>query len=473
MSSIVRKTTAQAAATVSRSLKTRRSSSPILSDLPSRPIKRARTLQSQSSLVVDHDQDDDDGFVKGEESQVTLVANEVSTLVIESQTSTIVADVDADEKKPRIKAQRKKKGAVEPSVGDFPPRVSREWKVGAHISAAGGIEQAIPNAAKIGAEAFALFLKSQRQWNAKPLSKESIEGFKSRMNTFGYDFKHVFPHGSYLVNLGNPDKEKREKSYECFLDDLIRCEQVGIGLYNFHPGSTVGGCTVDESIKHIADSLNRAHKATSSVVTVVENMAGAGNVIGGTFEQLAQIIEGVEDKKRVGICLDTCHMFASGYDIRTKEAYEKTMAKFESVVGFKYLSGLHLNDSKTELGSKKDRHESLGLGHVGLRAFAFMMRDERLKGLPMVLETIVEEAWPKEIEILQRMADPTIPEDELDFDAMTNEIREEVKKHAKEENKAKKEKKEKKEKKPKAAASKSKKAKKAESDEDASEDEDD
>ncbi|KAG8805331.1 hypothetical protein FRC19_007939 [Serendipita sp. 401] len=227
-----------------------------------------------------------------------------------------------NESKSKTTVARKKKGAAEPSPDDFPPRASKEWKVGAHISAAGGIEQAIPNAAKIGAEAFALFLKSQRQWNSKPLSKQSIANFKSRMDTFGYDLKHVLPHGSYLVNLGNPDKEKREKSYECFLDDLQRCEQVGIGLYNFHPGSTVGGCTVEESIKNIADSLNRAHKATSSVVTVVENMAGAGNIIGGTFEQLAKIIDGVEDKKRVGVCLDTCHLFAAGYDIRTKEAYE-------------------------------------------------------------------------------------------------------------------------------------------------------
>ncbi|KAG8847652.1 hypothetical protein FRB91_011547 [Serendipita sp. 411] len=375
-----------------------------------------------------------------------------------------------NESKPKTTVPRKKKGAAEPSPDDFPPRASREWKVGAHISAAGGIEQAIPNAAKIGAEAFALFLKSQRQWNSKPLSKESIANFKSRMDTFGYDLKHVLPHGSYLVNLGNPDKEKREKSYECFLDDLQRCEQVGIGLYNFHPGSTVGGCTVEESIKNIADSLNRAHKATSSVVTVVENMAGAGNIIGGTFEQLAKIIDGVEDKKRVGVCLDTCHLFAAGYDIRTKEAYEETMEKFESIVGFKYLCGLHLNDSKTGLGSKKDRHESLGLGHIGLRAFGFLMRDDRLKGLPMVLETIVEEAWPKEVEILQRMADPTIPEDELDFEAMTEEIKAEVKKHAKEESKPKKEKKEKK---PKATKSKAKKAKKEESDEELSDDDND
>ncbi|KAG9024848.1 hypothetical protein FS842_005387 [Serendipita sp. 407] len=328
MSSIVRKATAQATVAMSHSIKTRRSSSPIMSDLPSRPLKRARTLKSEPSV---------DELVKEEESQVTLVAKEVSTLVIESQASTIVATDEhedavkversksstmGNESKPKTTVPRKKKGAAEPSPDDFPPRASREWKVGAHISAAGGIEQAIPNAAKIGAEAFALFLKSQRQWNSKPLSKESIENFKLRMDTFGYDLKHVLPHGSYLVNLGNPDKEKREKSYECFLDDLQRCEQVGIGLYNFHPGSTVGGCTVEESIKNIADSLNRAHKATSSVVTVVENMAGAGNIIGGTFEQLAKIIDGVEDKKRVGVCLDTCHLFAAGYDIRTKEAYE-------------------------------------------------------------------------------------------------------------------------------------------------------
>lgn len=290
------------------------------------------------------------------------------------------------------------------------------------------------------------------------------------MATFGYDYGHILPHGSYLVNIGNPDKEKREKSYECFLDDLQRCEQLGIGLYNFHPGSTVGECTIEESITHVAESLNRAHEATSSVVTVVENMAGSGNVLGCNFDQLAQIIAQVRDKTRVGICLDTCHLFASGYDIRTREVYDETMNEFGRRVGFQYLRGLHLNDSKTPLNSKKDRHENIGIGHIGLRAFGFMMRDERLKGIPMVLETPLEEVWAKEIEVLQRIADTSIPEDELDFDAMRAEIEAEVKKYAKEP--AKKEKKEKKEKPAGKGKGKGKKPKKDEDEESALSDDD-
>ncbi|KIM22190.1 hypothetical protein M408DRAFT_333026 [Serendipita vermifera MAFF 305830] len=439
MSTTIRKSVSNTAGVVGRSQKSRRLSSASSNDvdLPPRPTKRAKTTKKEATP---------------EESQTTLVANAVADMGIESQ-DTAVNDASEMTKPP--KGGRKKKAAQEPTPADYPPRISREWKVGAHISAAGGIENAILNAAKIGAESFALFLKSQRQWAAKDLTSTSINGFKSRMETFGYDMKHVLPHGSYLVNLGNPDKEKRDKSYECFLDDLKRCEQVGIGLYNFHPGSTVKQCTPEQSISYIAECLNKAHKATKFVVTVLENMASP-NVIGGSLEQLAQIIAEVEDKTRVGVCLDTCHLFASGYDIRTRETYDATMAEFEEKVGFKYLKGLHLNDSKAAFNSKRDLHQHLGMGHIGLRAFGFLMRDDRMKGLPMVLETETEEVWPKEVEILQRMADPATPEDQFDFEAMAEEIKVEVKKYAKE-----KPEKPKKEAAPKKG--KGKKAKKAES----------
>ncbi|EGO21301.1 hypothetical protein SERLADRAFT_373106 [Serpula lacrymans var. lacrymans S7.9] len=289
--------------------------------------------------------------------------------------------------------------------------------IGAHVSAAGGIEKAVHNAAVIGANAFALFVKSQRKWTSPPLSPDSIEKFKSQMNTLGYSSSHVLPHGSYLINLGNPDEEKREKSYQCFLDDLQRCELLGLELYNFHPGSTVGQATKEESISLIAASLNRAHKATSSVVTVIENMAGAGNIIGSLFEDLAGIIRQVEDKSRVGVCLDTCHMFAAGYDISTKEGWNSyphrltlvSVSDFDTHIGLSYLRGLHMNDSKTPLASKKDRHENIGMGHLGLRAFHHIVTDPRLQNIPLVLETPsfeTTEIWTKEIETFMGKMNP-------------------------------------------------------------------
>lgn len=259
--------------------------------------------------------------------------------------------------------------------------------VGAHVSAAGGLYNAFINSKKIGGSAMALFLKSQRQWAAKPLEEETIVKFKDTCKELGFDMTKVLPHGSYLVNLGNPDDEKREKSYEAFLDELTRCDQLGIKLYNFHPGSTVGACSVEESIKHIADCINKAIKATSEVTVVIENMAGQGNVIGGKFEHLRDIIQLVEDKSRIGICLDTCHTFAAGYDLRSAKAYQKTMDQFEQIVGFKYLKAMHLNDSMTPHASGKDRHECIGKGHLGIEAFKNIMNDERLLGIPMVLET--------------------------------------------------------------------------------------
>ncbi|EGN95779.1 hypothetical protein SERLA73DRAFT_162523 [Serpula lacrymans var. lacrymans S7.3] len=336
------------------------------------------------------------------------------------------------------RTKRRKKDELEtPSYSD---RVSSPWKIGAHVSAAGGIEKAVHNAAVIGANAFALFVKSQRKWTSPPLSPDSIEKFKSQMNTLGYSSSHVLPHGSYLINLGNPDEEKREKSYQCFLDDLQRCELLGLELYNFHPGSTVGQATKEESISLIAASLNRAHKATSSVVTVIENMAGAGNIIGSLFEDLAGIIRQVEDKSRVGVCLDTCHMFAavSGFSrvsnvqltdfcramiYRLKKA---GISDFDTHIGLSYLRGLHMNDSKTPLASKKDRHENIGMGHLGLRAFHHIVTDPRLQNIPLVLETPsfeTTEIWTKEIEVLNRLSDLHGQDESALLEGLSDEIK--------------------------------------------------
>ncbi|KXN87179.1 putative endonuclease 4 [Leucoagaricus sp. SymC.cos] len=316
------------------------------------------------------------------------------------------------------RSARRTKKATEPET--FLPRVDSPWKVGAHVSAAGGVENAVTKAASIGATAFALFLKSQRKWTSPVLSEESITSFKEKMIEHKYSPDVVLPHGSYLINLGNPDQEKREKSYECFIDDLKRCESLGLKYYNFHPGSTVGTATKEESISLIAECINRAHRETDSVVTVIENMAGAGNVIGGDFSDLKGIIDGVVDKSRVGVCLDTCHSFAAGYDLRTKEAWESVIPlyilqyiadyvnKFDEEVGLSYLCGMHLNDSKVELGSHKDRHENIGLGHLGLSAFRNLMNDARVQNIPLILETPSFEApaelWAKEIAVLQSLS---------------------------------------------------------------------
>ncbi|EQB39760.1 endonuclease V [Sulfurimonas hongkongensis] len=272
--------------------------------------------------------------------------------------------------------------------------------VGAHTSASGGVFNAVENAVKIGARAFALFTKNQRQWVAKDLDKETIDKFKKALAESGILAKHVLPHDSYLINLGHPEADKLEKSREAFVDEIQRCEQLGLVKLNFHPGSHLKQISEDECIGIIADSINMALDKTSGVKAVIENTAGQGSNLGYTFEHLAQIIEKVEDKSRVGVCIDTCHMFVAGYDIRTKEAYEKTWNEFSDVVGFEYLMGMHINDSKPPLGSKKDRHHSIGEGEIGLDAFRFIMNDERMNDIPLILETIDASIWKEEIELL-------------------------------------------------------------------------
>ncbi|CAG8447480.1 1030_t:CDS:10 [Funneliformis caledonium] len=277
--------------------------------------------------------------------------------------------------------------------------------VGAHVSISGGVQNAIINSLIIRANAFAIFLRNQRRWTAPPLDPEKVKAFRENCIQHNYASKFILPHGSYLINLGNPDQVKREKSYQAFLEDLNRCELLGLSLYNFHPGSTVGQCTKEQSIQHIADCINKAHEETSSVTCVIENMAGAGNIIGSRFEELGDIISRVKDKSRVGVCIDTCHAFAAGYDLRTRKAYEKTMSEFSQQIGFQYLRGMHLNDSKTQLKSFRDRHANIGKGYLGLEAFRLIMNDDRLNEIPLILETPVGpddefSDWDKEIELL-------------------------------------------------------------------------
>ena len=273
-------------------------------------------------------------------------------------------------------------------------------RVGAHVSAGGGVENAPLNAKAIGAKAFALFTKNQRQWKAKPFTGDNIEKFRQNCKDAGYLPEHILPHDSYLINLGHPEKEGLEKSRDAFLDEMQRCEQLGLKMLNFHPGSHLKKIEEDACLKRIAESINIALDKTKDVSAIIENTAGQGTNMGFQFEHLAVIIENVEDKKRVGVCLDTCHTFTAGYDLRTKKAFKATMDEFEKVVGFKYLSGMHLNDSKPDLGARVDRHHSIGKGKLGVEPFRFIMNDKRFDEIPMVLETIDDTIWAEEIKLL-------------------------------------------------------------------------
>ncbi len=275
---------------------------------------------------------------------------------------------------------------------------------GAHVSAAGGVGKAPERAHQIGAGAFGLFTKNQRQWHAPALSQAAVDEFRAECERFGYANGQILPHDSYLINLGHPEEAELSKSREAFTDEMARCQQLGIDRLNFHPGATLGGISVDECLARIAESINIALEATEGVTAVIENTAGQGSGVGNRFEHLAQIIDGVEDKSRVGVCLDTCHTFAAGYDLSTAAACEATFAEFERVVGFRWLRGMHLNDALRPEGSHVDRHASLGEGFLGWECFRYIARDARFDGMPLILETPDESRWPSEIAALKELA---------------------------------------------------------------------
>ena len=272
--------------------------------------------------------------------------------------------------------------------------------IGGHVSAAGGVENAPLNAKAIGANAFALFTKNQRQWFSKPLTEENIKLFKENCEKEGFSPEYILPHDSYLINLGHPESEKLIKSQKAFLDELQRCEQLGLKYLNFHPGSHLGQYSEDECLKNVSESINLALAETEYVTAVIENTAGQGNNVGYKFEHLAKIIERVNYKSRVGVCIDTCHAYTSGYDLRNEESFHNTFQQFEKLVGFQYLKGMHINDSKKELGTRVDRHESIGKGFIGLDAFKFLMNDSRFNDIPLILETPNSEIWADEIKLL-------------------------------------------------------------------------
>ena len=273
--------------------------------------------------------------------------------------------------------------------------------VGAHVSIAGGVENAPKNAKALKATGFAMFTKNQRQWKAKDLSKEQIDTFKATMHELGYTADMVLPHDSYLINLGHPEEEKRQKSYDAFVDELKRVHQLGLNRLNFHPGSHLKQISEEQCLDRIAASLNSALAETEGVIAVIENTAGQGSNLGYKLEHLAHIIDKVEDKSRIGICIDTCHTFASGYDLRTPETIEAFFSELDEKIGIEYIKGFHLNGAKSEFASKVDRHHSLEQGNLGLEVFKYIMKDHRFDGIPMALETIDETLWAEEIELLK------------------------------------------------------------------------
>ena len=385
------------------------------------PVRRLdkRIEQLQHSKRV-RENEDDEGEEEVEEE--VEAGKEVEVIVVgrKRRRAGIAVTAEKQEEKEEEEEEElsheeghKDKKRLQKPATQMPPLAARStslgYFLGAHISSAGGVQHSILNSVHIGGNSFALFLRSQRRWNSPDLTPASISEFKAGLLTNSYNAKkHILPHGSYLVNLAHGDDEKWQQSYDYFLEDLKRCEKLGIGLYNFHPGHT-GLNPRSKSLLKIAMSLNRAHKETSGVVTLLENMAGHGtpeSILGSTLEDLCEVIEHVEDKTRVGVCIDTCHAFVAGYDLRTESAFETFWSDFDRIVGKKYLRAMHLNDSKAPLGSRRDLHQHIGQGYLGLEAFRLIMNCERLKDMPLVLETpMVDEgkSWAEEIKLLESL----------------------------------------------------------------------
>ncbi|RVX66976.1 hypothetical protein B0A52_09190 [Exophiala mesophila] len=348
---------------------------------------------------------------------VTEVKAEVKVSVKSPGRKSKAEEEDEDEgDTAKAKRQRKSQAQKDEEAMPLAARtIGSKMFVGAHTSIAKGVENAIHNSIHIGGNAFACFLKSQRKWDNPPLKDENREAFRKALIEHKYDAgKHIVPHGSYLVNLATEDKDKSKQSYDAFIDDLRRCEALGIKYYNFHPGGA-GQSPVGEAITRLANHLNRALSETRTVVPLLENMAGHGTLIGGRFSDLRDVIAQIkpEYRSRIGVCIDTCHAFAAGYDLRTPDAFEKTMKEFDETIGFQYLKAMHLNDSKAPFNSHRDLHQNIGLGFLGLRAFHSVMNEPRFQGLPLILETPSEKPDPKDPKGKKMIEDKTVWAEEI------------------------------------------------------------
>lgn len=269
--------------------------------------------------------------------------------------------------------------------------------IGAHVSAEGGVSTAPLEAARIGAKSFALFTRNPSRWKSPAIKPEEADLFKENCARFGFTPSQILPHDSFLINLGAPDKQKMHLSKEAFLDEFRRCEQLGLTMLNFHPGSHLNEITPEACLDLIAENINRTLDVTKGVKAVIETTAGQGSNLGHEFEQIAHIIDKIEDKERVGVCVDSCHTFAAGYDMTTPETYNETWQKFDDIIGIGYLSAMHLNDTKKGLGSRVDRHEKIGKGYLGEQFFRMLMADPRMDNIPLILETPDPELWQEEI----------------------------------------------------------------------------
>ncbi|KAI1814071.1 xylose isomerase-like protein [Poronia punctata] len=385
----------------------------LASEEESKPTRKRKTAAVKATIKDEEESATEEVKSAPKKRKTTAVK-----AMIKDEEESATEEIKSAPKKRRTAKSKTKPEDLEPlAERTVVAKLKKAMYIGAHVSSAGGVHNSITNTIHIGANAFALFLKSQRKWANPPMAPEARDGFRALSETHKMEVhKHCLPHGSYLVNLAQAEKEKADQAYDAFVDDLQRCESLGIKLYNFHPGNTNGDAR-ESAIGRIAAQLNRAHEATKSVITVLENMAGQGNVIGSTFEDLRDIIALVEDKGRVGVCIDTCHAFAAGYDLRSPEAFAATMDEFDEVVGKSYLRALHINDSKAPLGSHRDLHANIGTGFLGLRAFHNVMNYDSLAGLPMVLETPIDrpgpdgktmedkKVWADEIKLLESLID--------------------------------------------------------------------
>ena len=277
--------------------------------------------------------------------------------------------------------------------------------IGPHVSATGGVENAPLNAMAVGATAFALFTKNQRQWVSAPLTAKSIEAFKQNCEKAGITADFILPHDSYLINLGQPEDESLQKSRDAFLDEMKRCEQLGLKMLNFHPGSHLNKISLEDCLRRIAESINLALDQTHGVTAVIENTAGQGSNVGFSFQHIAYIIDKVEDKSRVGVCIDTCHTYSAGYDLKTEEGYNSTFREFDETIGAHYLRAIHLNDTKKPFASRVDRHDNIGKGLLGMEFFERFMRDKRFDNMPIILETPDDSLWAEEIRLLYSIED--------------------------------------------------------------------
>lgn len=275
--------------------------------------------------------------------------------------------------------------------------------IGPHVSATGGVENAPLNAMAVGANAFALFTKNQRQWVSPPLSAKSIDAFKANCEKSGITPDFILPHDSYLINLGQPEEEALQKSRNAFFDEMKRCEQLGLNMLNFHPGSHLNKISLEDCLRRIAESINMALDQTHNVTAVIENTAGQGSNVGFSFQHIAYIIDKIEDKGRVGVCIDTCHTYSAGYDLKTEEGYQQTWKEFDETIGAHYLRAVHLNDTKKPFASRVDRHDSIGKGLLGMDFFQRFMRDPRFDDMPLILETPDETLWAEEIKLLHSL----------------------------------------------------------------------